>query len=1846
MILVYYDRPFKTGLKIEMTKRKSRSNALNNEQRENDSFIPKRARSYLHSKPTPDDTTISTAASTEYSDMPEPRKEHVNRVFFRTDGDSLYFLELHICPLSEESRAFLRTNISPEKANSHITDTNIVFLIYLFDAILTDINIKFTPSDLEDKLRMIIIDIFQLQPETIISFLLTPSFKNQKTILWNMARYALTRPILKQLIDAPYFLDRLISHPDFLNLLLMPSDDPDPSYRFFYHSSIFFWLTYDEIGQSILEKLMSNPTFFNQLIEHRNFIPALLALTPQSSGSFPNQSALNLLKSAPSPNFILQKLRTSPALKKYLDPEDQINDDSIECDTHIIDLFTTNSSSGAPNLLNWASGLFGKPIDPDLLQSDFLKQLITHRDFLSTLLEIYPNPIHPEDNITIFFLLAGSTQGREILNICIKDETFYYQLIEHPNFISALLTNYRMLFLYGSEKFECKISTLHLLAKQTPDINLLEKLFTTPEVIEKLFHHDEKFIQVLLQIANAKKYHYATRSALYYILKNINLSWAFLNSFTIGSEQAIHFKNKLHHHPSFLSTLLAKIPIESEGDKCLSVFYWLCRNTIECKIFDDDIVNQIILSSTFLPALLNCTSKVYGQDQNTSALYYLMNPAKMAFFDSISNPKEFIVDLINHLDFNKTYLARTDTKPAASVQINLLQLLNLHNSFIDALYNAYQDKETLKIQKDLSTPDENEDDEASKLSEIKEDIPGLDESETNKTPEEFNHPTPLAGITQKYIARLPRLPIPAHHVTTLPTAQFNHQLTLVELNHYVPQKMIEPTLLPIQFTDGDNLDVNLSLYTCNPQIELLDKVLFIFAGRKKHAFIPPLDANIRTILVIPEVDFEEIKSTLQPGVDCLVIHKLCSPSHGHYENTAIINSRRIAAFIAAMHFRNKYHIPYALMADDNLESLHFISDQPAASWEDFVDILSKQFVEHTTVCISLATISNNRIRREQHGELGCKLFLFDINVMYQKLGNNPAHWFVPFFPSKANGFWGQDYYFQIVFHELFKTNQRHGYHILNSQKFGLKRNSASALTRHVAQRVTMLCETSFHTLFTENQIAFLHSIPAADKQIPHCIDAAILCFQKIIHNNIEIYQKKLSAIHKTSLIAVHAHANGINFEEDSISLIQPQSLFLTSMAKEINLLKNDPQLRLYQQKILNDIASHIEQGRVYGQINLATGTGKTYIQFYLAIAALLSGTTDPIMIVTPHKQLVKQAYGDFIKALDQYSRAIHPSQIIQIDSDQNAVSIELLKNNISLNGQPCIFIICLESYIKILESEDVTLSNYRYPAVVLIDECHLIPKKWLQQLQTSIEYIPQQFIVELSATPPELNATEKYFTINYSRDQAVKDNMLPPCILDRFDMTFINENLQALINNMPQFLTEHIAPNDTTLLKQKGIIYVPNNYAGKNYSLELYNILTTAGIDCFQINSSEENTRNNLEEYKRYKTCTSPTKIIICKEMAKVGFSDPGVDYIIYLQNGTDADFCQAAGRAMRINPKNPHKIAYIVAFKDVKTSLVFQNTQVTADEKALQSPYCKEGVYSELRKKQHGLIRMLAHANHPFSMSSVEFLEHQEEKDPLIQRNSYRLENAIIERELTSNDASTLMATAHTKSAPLGFFTKGMLPPKDSSYRINIAYEYTSEDIQAIMAARLAPLIQSGKTIHVLASSNMDANTNGNRVKDILHAFLTANSFDRSIEQHIIIPIHKGRHWIGIALHYHPVEGRMTGLYFNSLHNDQDKFLIKDISFEIQSVYSQFITLHYASRSLRQNDSYSCGAYLIENIYCSLTKEFSSPDQTTDFAKKFREHHCEVLESYRPDYLKSFLEAQRQPNTQQTLGNIYMRCK
>ena len=117
-----------------------------------------------------------------------------------------------------------------------------------------------------------------------------------------------------------------------------------------------------------------------------------------------------------------------------------------------------------------------------------------------------------------------------------------------------------------------------------------------------------------------------------------------------------------------------------------------------------------------------------------------------------------------------------------------------------------------------------------------------------------------------------------------------------------------------------------------------------------------------------------------------------------------------------------------------------------------------------------------------------------------------------------------------------------------------------------------------------------------------------------------------------------------------------------------------------------------------GQFNMATGTGKTYIQIYLAIAALLTGTRRPIVIVTPYRQLVEQAFRDFMSVLSGFDELpIQAAQIIKVDSAVSSVSVQALMQNRTLDHQGCVMIFCQDSYAQVLASEDAAMQHYQRP---------------------------------------------------------------------------------------------------------------------------------------------------------------------------------------------------------------------------------------------------------------------------------------------------------------------------------------------------------------------------------------------------------------------------------------------------------------------------------------------------------------------------------------------------------------------
>ena len=233
---------------------------------------------------------------------------------------------------------------------------------------------------------------------------------------------------------------------------------------------------------------------------------------------------------------------------------------------------------------------------------------------------------------------------------------------------------------------------------------------------------------------------------------------------------------------------------------------------------------------------------------------------------------------------------------------------------------------------------------------------------------------------------------------------------------------------------------------------------------------------------------------------------------------------------------------------------------------------------------------------------------------------------------------------------------------------------------------------------------------------PHqCIESSIKSLQDLIQSNMDAHKKSIKESHETPLLAAHGWANGLvynNLPYATHTEAQDDTPFLEILIQQIELIKNKGYLKPYQQTSLTRVCEHLRENRFMGTFAMATGTGKTYMEISLAIAALLTnlikGSTHPIIIVTPYKQLVQQAYNDFMSVLNHFPQSpIHPAQIVKVDSDPSSISAGLLLVNRTLENQACIYIFCQDSYATLLDAKEVAAQRYHHPCMLLIDESHL-----------------------------------------------------------------------------------------------------------------------------------------------------------------------------------------------------------------------------------------------------------------------------------------------------------------------------------------------------------------------------------------------------------------------------------------------------------------------------------------------------------------------------------------------------------
>lgn len=199
--------------------------------------------------------------------------------------------------------------------------------------------------------------------------------------------------------------------------------------------------------------------------------------------------------------------------------------------------------------------------------------------------------------------------------------------------------------------------------------------------------------------------------------------------------------------------------------------------------------------------------------------------------------------------------------------------------------------------------------------------------------------------------------------------------------------------------------------------------------------------------------------------------------------------------------------------------------------------------------------------------------------------------------------------------------------------------------------------------------------------------------------------------------------------------------------------------------------------------------------------------------------------------------------------------------------------------------------------------------------------------------------------------------------------------------------------------------------------------------------------------------------------------------------------------------------------------------------------------------------------------------------------------------------------------------------PPRQQLV-VNNRYFYQTDDLNRILKLRLHTSATPG--LIILTAANMNENTQGNRVINVLSQYLTGN-YGRmavnALEQNIIIPIVYNNHWVGIRIQLkHGETPKIT--YYNSVKgNTYDDDLMVNILMEVNKALVQHsiwknpsIRLH--DKCMAQNDGSSCGAFLIENIYCDLENATWQIQGSQSLADAFRRRHLRLLNDLdRPFY-------------------------
>ncbi|CEG58363.1 DEAD/DEAH box helicase [Legionella fallonii] len=1136
-----------------------------------------------------------------------------------------------------------------------------------------------------------------------------------------------------------------------------------------------------------------------------------------------------------------------------------------------------------------------------------------------------------------------------------------------------------------------------------------------------------------------------------------------------------------------------------------------------------------------------------------------------------------------------------------------------------------------------------------------------------------------------------------------------------------------------------------------------EAVTFIFAGRKKNAYIPNmqfLGNEQQCILVLTREEFNDLNINKCPdSLGFLVIDQLGTESHDVYTNTGSIQARRLAAFFVSFHWELKE----CIYLDDNIEWVGINLPLPShqLNWSEVTHYLRQQREDNHALIAGLPTVANRTFDTDYIALYYCsKLFSMDFQQISTLLKlQNDDDVFILGYPAVYDNQCGEDYFFQVLIDFANFSDEQSSMNLIArplEQQAAIKRsahqqNLAQSYIKDYANieqinieafKLSVLNKTHQHWItLTLTQLKEQAQKSREHLEMRQHFEKTRNDLPQVLQYNAET--KKRKAENKCdSELQPKRKKKSTSKKKDKLTKKQStqdwtpffsgihlnQLMEGTTLSLETYLTSISHLSFAYQQDALNVIA---QTQKHQGVLEIATGSGKTRLQILLINYLVANQVSDrPIHIVTATQQLVEQFYQAFQETLELLENQAHLTmdEVISVKSGSGYVPWRNYHANNTLKQQAKIVIFCEHSY-QLLQKElyQTTDSVDSEPSLILLDEFHLYAKMAKKLLRS------QATVLGFSATLPK-----RYTPIyQFSRLDSLQAKITAPMIIDRLPYRLSNAN-EKREDKISRLIRCHSHPRDGRLLdKTKGIIFV-SSIAEADQLADAINQSHPERL-AISIHSGLSNYAQLIAQFQKKKL--NQPGILIVVGMLQTGYDDKNLSWCIIARNNNENSTTvrQIIGRVLRGNPEDPQKIAYILTdqhlnlrdfgpLKD-KEAIVMANKNYFKvnreiiyldilhaiqknEEFASYQPLFENNRLADHSLKKHlelvlratnqdwlnglfqydqyliknDLLACFAYAAYgslydPQNTDNKELytaMKFEAFLEVLIQFKPQELQSWISKTEKKSchywmekiseqcymphylnilarykqklknvppqNKTVSQHDEAHSTTYNIGSSSHSLFanPGNTNPGRINPSYEYNDEDIYTILRLRLQNSQVPG--LIVLSPAHMSDNHTGNRVIDVLKQYLTgpfAPQPHPNVMQNIIIPINYHHHWVGIRIQL--IQGQPPKLtYYNSIKGyDPDADLMDALLNEVNQALSNLnlwasaTSIHPFERSLEQHDATSCGALLIENIYCDL--EQKNWPQTPNLTQTLRSRHLKLLSEGDPNFYRRFCESQFQ---------------